>query len=51
MIFDVIDTIMTWQERHTRSRQLAASHDYDAVIIYDKKNGIAKEVVFERRGG
>ena len=50
MIFDIIDAVMTFQERQARAHQLATADTYDATIVYDKKTGIAKEVLFERRG-
>jgi len=50
MIFDIIDAIITWQERAARSRQLASAHSYDATIVFDKTTGAAKEVLFQRRG-
>jgi hypothetical protein len=50
MIFDIIDAIITFQERQARSQQLSGAHKYDATIVYDKNTGVAKEVLFQRRG-
>lgn len=49
MIFDLIDVILTARERIARNSQLSMAHAYDAVIIYDTKTGVAKEVTFQRR--
>jgi hypothetical protein len=49
IIFDLIDAVNTMQERHALSRRLALAHVYNAKILYDSSNGMAREVLFTRR--
>ena len=50
VIFDIIDAVMTYQERQAKAKALSGAHAYNATIVYDKTSGMAKEVLFERRG-
>ena len=49
MIFDLIDAINTMQTRRALAQRMALVDVYDAKILYDSANGMAREVVFTRR--
>ncbi len=49
MIFDIIDAVQTYQARQAQARRMALAASYNAKIIYDSANGMAREVLFIRR--
>ncbi len=50
IVFDLIDLITGMETRQEQADRLALSHAYDARIVYDSSTGLAREVVFSRRG-
>jgi hypothetical protein len=50
IIIDLIDMIMTLRDRKAAATMFGQAKQYDAVILYDSHTGLAKEIVFKRRG-